>query len=231
MLFRSIQVNWEQIISEFLYWSQQGWEVGNIITVNPAAELLEIDKDSVVVQPLTIKNQNFVLNQNLVPINLIDLSIVREGTAFTLKALNQGDSISYGQFNVSNIEHGIVFDNVTLFNDIIYNLVTGLRQTRIYCDGSKTAEWNGTVDAQGFILNQDNILEWDGTYKYTKGSIVKYKNKFWTAIKIVQPSEKFNETEWVVTDYDQIQKGLLPNSSTNSYESTLYYDKIGRAHV
>ena len=219
-----IQVNWEQIISEFLYWSQQGWEVGNIITVNPAAELLEIDKDSVVVQPLTIKNQNFVLNQNLVPINLIDLSIVREGTAFTLKALNQGDSISYGQFNVSNIEHGIVFDNVTLFNDIIYNLVTGLRQTRIYCDGSKTAEWNGTVDAQGFILNQDNILEWDGTYKYTKGSIVKYKNKFWTAIKIVQPSEKFNETEWVVTDYDQIQKGLLPNSSTNSYESTLYYD-------
>ena len=219
-----IQVNWEQIISEFLYWSQQGWEVGSIITVNPAAEMLQIDKDSVVVQPLTVRQQNFVLNQNLVPINLTDLSIVREGTAFTIKALNTGDALSYGQFNVSNIEHGIVFDNVTLFNDIIYNLITGLRQTRIYCDGAKTAEWNGTVDAQGFILNQDNITEWDNTYKYTKGSIVKYKNKYWTAVKIVQPKEKFDETEWVVTDYNEIQKGLLPNSSTNSYESTLYYD-------
>jgi hypothetical protein len=219
-----IEVTWQQIITEFLYWAQQGWEVGSIITVSPAAEILQIDKDSVVVQPLVLKQQNFVLNQNLIPINLTDLSIVREGTAFTVQPLNTGDSLSYGKFNISNIEHGIVFDNVTLFNDVIYNLITGLRQTRIYLDGTKTAEWNGTLDAQGFILNQDNIVEWDNTYKYTKGSIVKYKNKFWTALTIVQPKDKFDEKEWIVTDYNEIQKGLLPNSSTNSYESTLYYD-------
>lgn len=219
-----IEINWQQIISEFLYWAQQGWEVGSIITVSPAAELLEIDKESTIVQPLVLRQQNFILNQNLIPINLTEMSVVREGTAFTVQPLNTGDSIAYGQFNVSNIEHGIVFDNVTLFNDVIYNLITGLRQTRIYLDGTKTAEWNGTVDAQGFILNQDNITEWDKTYKYTKGSIVKYKNKYWTAITIVQPKDKFDEKEWVVTDYNDIQKGLLPNSSTNSYESTLYYD-------
>lgn len=225
-----LQINWEQIVAEFLYWAQQGWEVGSIITVNPAAEYLQIDKESTVVQPLVMRQQNFVLNQNLIPINLTDLSIVREGTAFTVQPLNTGDSLSYGQFNVSNIEHGIVFDNVTLFNDIIYNLVTGLRQTRIYLNGTKTAEWNGTVDAQGFILNQDNVVDWDKTVKYTKGSIVKFKNKYWTAITIVQPKEKFDEKEWVVTDYNDVQKGLLPNSSTNSYESTLYYD-VNKANL
>lgn len=223
-IINGIEVTWQQIITEFLYWAQQGWEVGSIITVSPAAELLQIDKESVVVQPLVFKQQNFILNQNLLPINLTDLSIVREGTVFTVQPLNTGDSVAYGQFNVSNIEHGIVFDNITLFNDVIYNLITGLRQTRIYLDGTKTAEWNGTLDAQGFILNQDNVLEWDNTYKYTKGSIVKYKNKFWTALTIVQPKEKFDEKEWLITDYNEIQKGLLPNSSTNSYESTLYYD-------
>ena len=62
------------------------------------------------------------LNQDLYPIPINDLKIVRQGTAFSAKPLNVGDAISYGQFNISNIENGIVFDNVTLFNDVLYNL-------------------------------------------------------------------------------------------------------------
>jgi hypothetical protein len=152
------------------------------------------------------------------------MAVVRDGTAFSVTALNDGDTISYGQFNISNIEHGIVFNNLTLFNDVIYNLVTGLRQNRVVVRGTKTAEWNGTVDAYGFILNQDNIVEWSREVKYTQGSIVKYKNRYWTAITIVQAKETFDEQDWLQTDYDQIQKGLLPNSQTRSYESTLYYN-------
>lgn len=220
----SLEVNWNQMIAEFLYWAQMGWGVGSIINLNPAATKLEINKENNIVQPLVFKQQNFVLNQNLMPIALNNLNVVRDGTSFVVEPLNQGDTISYSQFNLSSIEHGIVFDNVTLFNDVIYNLVTGLRQVRLYARGSKSAEWNGTLDAQGFILNQDNVTEWDPATKYTKGSIVKYKNKYWSAITIVQPKETFEEKEWQVTDYNQIQKGLLPNSSTNSYEATLYYD-------
>jgi hypothetical protein len=219
-----IPITWSQMTAEFLYWAQIGWEVGSIATLNPSATFFSINKDSNIVQPLTISQQNFVLNQDLYPIQSKDLSIVREGTAFTVEPLNQGDTISYGQFNVSNIEHGIVFDNITLFNDVIYNLTSGLRQNRITVRGTKTADWNGTIDAQGFILNQDNIQEWSKETKYTKGEIVKYKNKYWIAITIVQAKELFDEKEWKRTDYNEIQKGLLPNSSTRSYESTLYYD-------
>jgi hypothetical protein len=225
-----LTLNWEQMVAEFMYWAQMGWEVGSIVTLNPSATLLSINKDSNVVQPLTIQKQNFVLNQNLYPIQMSNLSVVRDGTLFTVQPLNEGDTLAYGQFNISNFEHGIVFDNTTLFNDTIYNLVTGLRQNRIAVRGSKTAEWNGTIDAQGFILNQDNIIDWDPTYKYTTGSIVKYKNKYWTALAIIQPSAVFDETQWKQTDYDQVQKGLLPNPSTRSYESTVYYD-INKANL
>ena len=221
---QGIEVTWDQMVAEFLYWAQTGWETGSIITINPSAQKLEINKDSYVVQPLVLRNQNFILNQNLMPIALNNLNINRDGTSFVVETQNQGDTISYSQFEMSNLEHGLVFDNVTLFNDTIYNLVTGLRQIRIYVRGAKSAEWNGTMDAQGFILNQDNIQSWDKTVKYTKGSIVLYKNKYWSAITIVQPSETFDETKWQVTNYNEVQKGLLPNSSTNSYESTLYYD-------
>jgi len=225
-----IPVTWNQMIAEFLYWVQIGWEVGSIANINPAATELSIDKDSYIVQPLTLKQQNFVLNQNLYPIPSENLSVVREGTAFTVVPLSQGDTVAYGQFNISNFEHGIVFDNVTLFNDTIYNLVTGLRQIRITVRGAKSAEWNGTVDAQGFILNQDNITEWSTETKYTQGAIVKYKNKYWTATKIVQAKALFDEREWKETNYNEIQKGLLPNSSTRSYESTLYYD-VNKANL
>ena len=225
-----LEVSWRQMVAEYLYWVQSGWEVGSIININPAANLISINKDSYIVQPLTLQQQNFVLNQNLYPIQSVDLSIVRDGTLFTAQPLNQGDTVAYGQFNISNFEHGIVFDNVTLFGDMIYNLITGLRQNRITVRGTKTADWNGTVDAQGFILNQDNILDWSKEVKYTTGSIVKYKNKYWIATTIIQAKEVFDERDWKQTDYNEIQKGLLPNTSTRSYESTLYYD-VNKANL
>lgn len=228
MIFNNIEngiiINWRQMIGEFLYWAQTGWDVGSLITLSPAAKDLKIDKDSYIVQPLTIQRNNFVLNQSLYPIQNVNLSIVRDETLFEVKPLNEGDSISYGQFSISNFEHGIVFDNTTVFNDKIYNLITGLRQNRILAKGVKTAEWNGTVTTSGFILNQDNIQEWITGSSYTKGQIVKFKNKYWTALKKIEPSNVFEELNWKETDYNEIQKGLLPNSSTRSYESAIYYD-------
>jgi len=221
---RNIPITWRQMVAEFLYWTQMGFITGSLITLNPAARKLTIDKESQVVQPLTYDNSNFILNNNLYPIQNRDLSIVRSDTMFTVAPLNEGDAVAYGQFNLTNIEHGIVFQNETLFNDTIYNLISGLKQNRVYVRGTKSAEWNGTLFASGFIYNQDNIEQWSGDLKYTKGSIVKYKNKYFTALKIVQPGSKFKEDEWKETEYNEIQQGLLPNSSTRSYESALYYN-------
>lgn len=218
------EINWRSMVAELLYWVQSGWEIGSIIALNPSATNLKIDKENSIVQPLTIQQTNFILNQNLFPINLQTLCVTREETKFEVSTLNQGDTMAYAQFNLSNFEHGVVFDNKTIFNDIIYNLTTGLRQNRLTVRGTKTAEWNGTVNAFGFVFNQDNIEEWAREYKYTKGEIVLYKNKYWTSLKIIQPAAVFNEDEWKQIDYENIQIGLLPNAATRAFESTLYYN-------
>ena len=221
---QGILVDWNAVIGEVLYWIQSGWEDGAILNVNPAAKKLYINKPNSIVQPLTIQQQNFILNQNLTPIQLKDLSIVRNETEFTAIPLIENDSISYFNGNLSNIEHAIIFDNTTLFNDLIYDPKTGLRQYRLLLKGVKTNEWNGTMDTKGFILNQDNIQEWKPFTKYTKGIIVKYKSFFYAANSIILPSETFQQNYWVKVDYEQIQKGMLPNASNRAYESTLYYD-------
>ena len=220
----AVEVTWAQMAAEFVYWSMTGWQSGSLITLNPAAATLVVDQPSAVVQPLTIQEQNFILNQNLYPIKLQDLNIQRDGTAFYAKTLNQGDTMAYAQFNVSNFENAIVFDNVTIYNDLIYNLTTGLRQNRIYVRGAKSAEWNGTVNASGFILNQTGIQTWNGNRKYTKGQIVQYKNQYYAAQQVIEPSSTFQSQYWKITNYKSIAQGMLPNSSTRSYESTLYYD-------
>lgn len=222
--------DWDRMVQEFLYWAQQSWQVGSTISLNPNAKLLSINREGLVVQPLTIQQQNFVLNQNLLPIQSQDSAIIRENTSFSIKIISEGDTVAYTNLNLASIEHAVVFDNTTVFNDIIYNLTTGLRQSRLVLQGYKTAEWNGYVDAQGFILNEDNIKEWAANVKYTKGVIVLYKNLYWTSKKLIQPGNDFNKEDWQEIDYDTMKSGMLPNPSTTAYESLYYYD-INRANL
>lgn len=228
MIFEWVQdtvtYTWDQMILEFISWGQQQWEVGSIINLNPAAKLATVNREGLVVQPLTIQNQNFVLNQNLVPIQTQNATVIREQESFTVKVLSTGDTVAYTNLNLASMEHAIVFDNYTIFNDTIYNLITGLRQNRLLLQGWKTAEWRGYVDTQGFILNEDNVREWEPNVKYAKGKIVTYKDKYWVANQLIEPQAEFDKEIWVETDYDQIKVGLLPNPSTNAFESLYYYD-------
>lgn len=225
-----VELNWVRMVQEFLYFAQQDWTVGSTINLNPNARLMTIDREGLIVQPLTLQQQNFILNQNLVPLQSQDAAIIRDNTAFTIKILSIGDTVGYTNLNLQSIEHAVVFDNLTPFNDLIYNLTTGLRQTRLLLKGYKTAEWNGFIDAQGFIINQDNIKEWVPNIKYTKGQIVLFKNIYWASKKLIQPKSNFDREDWQETDYDTLKAGMLSNPSTIAYESLYYYD-VNKANL
>jgi hypothetical protein len=81
----------------------------------------------------------------------------------------------------------MVLDNRSIFADLIYQPVTGARQSRILVAGWLSGDWNGTVNAPGFVLNQDNIEEWQPNRRYARGEIVEYKNYYYSAVVIVQP--------------------------------------------
>ena len=50
-------------------------------------------------------------------------------------------------------EHGMVFENTTLFNDTIYDIETGYRQRRIKLSGFRTKNWNGDLFSPGFVYD------------------------------------------------------------------------------
>lgn len=216
--------DWNQMISRFIWWTQQYWETGSTINLNPSARLLQIDREDLVVQPLTLQDQNFMLNQDLIPLQSQNVAIIRENQLFNAAVLSDGDTIAYTNFNLSSIESAVVFNNYTEFNDTIYDLVTGLRQNRLILQGHKSADWRGYMNAAGFIISYDDIEEWKSMTKYASGSIVKYKGQYWTASTLIQPNDNFAQEQWIPTSYDSLQFGLLPNPSTMAYESLYYYD-------
>ena len=204
-------LDWPQMVQEFLYWDGQGWEDGSLINLNPLANGLSITKPQAVVDSLnTQTQQNLLLNQNKDEFSLRDLNIVRIDNTMTLQPMNT-QSLSYADLRFTSFEHIMVFNNASAFGDLLLDPITGARQSRLLFVGTVTSEWNGTVDAQGFILNQDTIPQWSPTARYTKGELVRYKNVYWSALTIVQPRAEFNYADWVQSDYTLIERGLLPN--------------------
>ena len=212
----SFILDWSQMVNEFLYWSQQGWDENALINLNPLASKLQITKPGAVVDAIvTQTNENVLLNQNKRELPTRDMNIVRLDNTFTMQPLTD-QTISLADLRFTSYEHMIVFDNRSVFGDLIYEPVTGARQSRLNFVGITSTEWNGTVNAQGFILNQNNVQEWSPLKKYSKGEVVKYKNEYWSAAKIVDPTPEFKFDQWLKSDYTQIEVGLLPNISNKA---------------
>jgi hypothetical protein len=204
-------LNWSQMATEFLYFSQQGWAPGTLINLNPSATTLKALRAGAVVDTIVSTSpENLLLDQNRQTLPTRDLIINREGDAFEITSPGN-QTISFLNLQFTNYEDIVILDNLSIFNDLIYEPITGARQNRIRIVASTTTDWNGTLDAQGFILNQDNVREWRPNRKYTKGEIVLYKNNYWSAQTMVQPKIEFDYNDWVKSDYTRIQQGLLPN--------------------
>jgi hypothetical protein len=204
-------LNWEQMAVEFLYFGEQGWAPGTLISLNPSAGTVKAYRPGSVIDSIVSNSpENMLLNQNRAALPTRDLIVQREGDSFSVTSPVK-ESISFVNLKFTNYETIIILDNLSIFNDLVYKPSTAQRQNRMQLTAATTTEWNGTLDAKGFILNEDNVKEWKPNRKYTKGEVVIFKNQYWQALDIVQPKLDFDFTDWTVSDYTAIQRGLLPN--------------------
>ena len=223
-------LSWDQMCQEFLYWSQQGWDNNALLNLNPLAAKLTVTRDQAVVDSIKVQTvDNVLLDQNRRELPTRNLNIVRIGNTFSCEPLTD-QTLSFIDLKFTTYEHMIVLNNQSVFGDLIYEPITGARQSRLNLICVNSADWTGQVDAPGFIINQDNVEEWTGLRTYAKGEIVKYKNVYWSALTIVQPSGKFNFSDWVQSDYTQIELGMLPNLSNKANQLTNSYD-INSANI
>jgi len=217
-------VNWVQMAQEFIAWANQNWITGSLINLNPSATTLEFDKELSIVDSITQDQASLPLDQNMHPLTSDDYVIDRLDNSFKITMLND-KTVSYLKVKLTSFEHLLMLDNTSIFNDLIYNPTLGLRQNRVRINGLTTFEWNGQVDAQGFILSQTDTEEWKSNREYKKGNVVEYKNQLWSALVKIEPAEEFNISTWQLLDSNSISDGLLPNIANKAQQFTNYYDK------
>lgn len=218
------QKDWILSAKEFLHWSSQGWKIGNILVVSPVSTELKVYDSSAVVDE--IKNTPFasrVLDINFKPITKNNFSVNRINNAFTFTS-NADQTVGFAELDLVQYEHLLVLDNITVFNDVIYVPELGNRQYRLKLVGAKTTNWNGSLELPGFIYSSDKVDEWAVGKDYLKGSIVKYKFRFYTAIQNITASDQFQTSNWQVISSSELRSGMINNFATNAQQGLTYYD-------
>lgn len=193
------------------------------ISLSPSALRLDLKLDYSVVDNLTEQTNEYeIFLADGTKYDFNDLNYLRYDNTFSLVPKN-GQGIYGASLYLVQREHVLLLDNVTQFNDTVYNLETGYRQERIKVSGYKTIDWNGSFDAPGFIYDRAFIKEWNEWVDYNLGDIVKYKEFYYTAKNPIIGKDTFDNTEWTRLS-TRPESELLPNWDYKSLQFTDFYD-------
>ena len=204
--------NWTMSSKEFLYWSQQGWDAGSVIVLNPTGDKVHMNTPGAVVGEIKQTSPHQIADQNFQPIPDQNFTVKRIDNEFQLEVLD-GRAIGFLEVSLVQFEHVLVFNNITVFNDVIYQAELGNRQLRLKLVGQVSNNWNGALAPSGYIYNDDNIPEWQQQKDYRRGDIVSYKSKFFVANSNLAGVNEFDYSSWSVDDFGKFNDGLIPNFS------------------
>jgi hypothetical protein len=151
------------------------------------------------------------------------LNYTREDNTFAFSPRVDGVGIYGAGFYLVQKEHVLLIDNITQFNDTIYDLEAGYRQERIRVAGYKTTDWYGGFDIPGFIFDTAYVREWDQWTDYNLGDTVRYKEFYYSAKSFIAGTIEFNDSDWVRLD-QKPESRLLPNWDYKADQFTDFYD-------
>jgi hypothetical protein len=216
--------DWLSAAKEFMFWTKHNWEPGAIIALSPSAQKLEINVPVGTPDNLLdgfydyqiLKGDGTVLAPRFINVN-------RSFQNFKLETTNTTDGIYYARLHYVIKEHVTVFDDRTVFNDIIYDKTTGYRQGRIKMQAFRTVDWDGDYTSPGFLFDNVDIQVWQPFKDYKLGDIVSYKSYSWTSLVNQLGSENFNDATWTKLDSTPV-KQLVSNFDYKINQFSDYFE-------
>jgi len=204
-------LNWANAVREFLFWTTQEWAPGSAVTVSPAADGFELDTNNSIVGKLrNLAGDYSLLDAGGRKIDIAEISTKRIGKTFDLSIKSDSIGLYNVALNTVQKEHILLFDNSTVFADIIYDPFTGFRQQRLKLVGWKTAGWNGDYYAPGFMFDAAQVSYWTANTDYRIGDSVEYQGKFYVATVNHNSTTTFETSNWTLKD-EKPAPQLIPN--------------------
>ena len=204
-------LNWRLSVKEFLFWTTQPWAPGSAVTVSPGADGFQLNTENSIVGKLrNLAGDYSLLDAGGRKIDIINVSTKRLGKNFEISIKDPDVGLHNIALNTVQKEHMLLFDNTTVFSDIIYEPYTGYRQARLKLVGWKTSNWNGDYYAPGFMFDAAQVTYWLKNTDYKIGDTVEYQGKFYVAKVNHNSSTTFVNESWIQkSEKPKIQ--LIPN--------------------
>jgi len=213
-------INFVLSAKEFLFWTEQNWDVGNVFNLSPVATQLIIDRPLTTIDDI-VKTGN-LRNSEHKSIRSTGYNVERIDNKTTIIVDSTKNYLYSASINPIQYEHYLVLKNKTIFNDIIYQPELGNRQERIKLIGSKVGSWNGTIYAPGFVLNENKFSLWQANTDYKKSDIISFRNKIYAAAKDHDGVSVFDFEKWIFVE--NMKTGLQQNLSNKAHSFTEFYD-------
>ena len=215
--------NWQLSTREFLFWTTQNWDEGSVIALSPASKRIKLKSQSSVADNIfnnyytsgVLKEDGNKLDKNF-------LRIVRQGNDFEVFTKNTANGIYLIKIPLVQIEHVCLLDNVTQFNDLIFDPASGAKQERIKVIGYIT-EWDGSQTIPGFVFDDAIVSEWAPYTDYPMSAVVKYKQFYYTAKTKLKGTETFENASWRRLS-DKPSSKLLSNFEYKTNQFSDFYD-------
>lgn len=216
--------NWLTSAKELMYWSKHNWAIGSLISLSPCADFIEISASVGVVDNLLDSFYEYrVCKNDGTPIDPKFINVSRQFQKTKISTTNTTDGIYFLKIYYVLKEHVVLFDDRTVFNDVIYDKPTGYRQDRIKVRGFRTVDWDGDYTSPGFLFDNVKIEVWQPFIDYRLGDIVAYKSLYWTSRFNHTGTEEFNESNWTTLDLVP-KKGLVSNFDYRINQFEDYYE-------
>ncbi len=153
--------DWLYSGKQFLYWLNTSWAPDASIQLSPAANSATLTVEAGYPDDVeTLTNGVYsILNKFGVAIPPSDTATDRTGLTINVSPVTlDAGGIYFLQINSSETEHILIFDNVTSFNDVLYNPLLRARQQRLRFNGFRSNGWYGKMEAPGYLIIENQLV-------------------------------------------------------------------------
>lgn len=157
----SFTLDWEQMGIVFLTWSLGNLSENDFVNLSTGLNEIkyQVEHGSVQSVAQNIGGSWAILDQDYNGIRPEELNTNRIGSIFSVNFEESSQtSINLLKLNIREYEHVVIFDNTTEFNDTLYIPKYGIFQERLRLSTTITGDWNGRLEAGGYVVLEDGTL-------------------------------------------------------------------------
>ena len=216
--------DWTTSCKEFMFWTKHNWAEGSLITLSPSSDKINISIPVGVADNLLDGFYDYqILKADGQPLAPAFINVNRSFQNILVETTNTTDGLYFLKLFYVLKEHVAVFNDRTVFNDILYDKPTGYRQERVKSSGFRTVDWDGDYTSPGFLFDNVNIEVWQPFTDYKLGDIVSYRSYNWTSLVTQIGTEEFDTSNWTKLDSTP-EKRLVSNFDYRINQMEDYYD-------